>query len=59
MVPQDAKDEPASELLDRIAKEKSRLVNERKSKRQDPLPEPDLDQAPFELPCGWGMGTFP
>jgi type I restriction enzyme S subunit len=59
LVPQDAKDEPASELLTRIAADKTRLVKEGKAKRQDPLPEPDLDQAPFELPAGWAWGRFP
>jgi type I restriction enzyme S subunit len=53
LVPQDPKAEPASELLKRIAKEKERLVKEGKTKRQDPLPEPDFDQAPFELPVSW------
>jgi type I restriction enzyme S subunit len=59
LVTQDPKDEPASELLKRIAKEKSRLLKEGKAKRQDSLPEPDLDQAPFELPCGWAWARFP
>jgi type I restriction enzyme S subunit len=59
LVPQDANDEPASELLKQIANEKSRLVKERKAKRQDPLPEIDLEQAPFGLPTGWAWGRFP
>ena len=59
LVPQDAKDEPASELLKRIAREKARLVKEGKAKRQDLLPEIDLDQMPFELPVGWAWGRFP
>ena len=59
LVPQDAGDEPASELLKQIAKEKARLVREGKAKRQDALPEIDLDQAPFELPNGWSWGRFP
>jgi type I restriction enzyme, S subunit len=59
LVPQDPNDDAASELLKRIAKEKARLVKEGKSKRQEPLPEPDLDQAPFELPSGWTWGRFP
>jgi type I restriction enzyme S subunit len=59
LVPQNPNDEPASELLKRIAAEKTRLVKEGKAKRQDPLPEPDLDQAPFELPAGWAWGRFP
>ena len=59
LVPQDEKHEPASELLKRIAKEKARLVKEGKAKRQDALPEIDLDQAPFQLPDGWAWGRFP
>jgi len=59
LVPQDAGGEPASELLKRIAKEKARLVKEGKAKRQDPLPELNLDQAPFDLPFGWAWGRFP
>ena len=59
LVSQDPKDEPASELLKRIAKEKARLVKEGKAKRQDALPEIDLDQAPFDLPDGWAWGRFP
>lgn len=59
LVPQDPNDEPASELLKRIAKEKARLVKEGKAKRQDALPEVDLKQAPFELPGGWDWARFP
>jgi type I restriction enzyme, S subunit len=59
LVQQDPKDEPAAALLKRIAKEKEQLVKEGKAKRQDPLPEPDLDQAPFELPLGWTWARFP
>lgn len=59
LVPQDPKDEPASELLKRIAKEKAQLVKEGKARRQDPLPEADLNQAPFDLPTGWAWGRFP
>jgi type I restriction enzyme S subunit len=59
LVPQDPADEPASEVLKRIAKEKARLAKEGKAKRQDPLPEIKLDQWPFELPVGWAWGRFP
>lgn len=59
LVPQDPNDEPASELLKRIAAEKARLVKEGKAKRQNPLPEVDLDQSPFDLPVGWAWGRFP
>ena len=59
LVPQDAGDEPASELLQRIAKEKARLLKDGKAKRQEALPEVDTDHAPFELPVGWAWGRFP
>jgi type I restriction enzyme S subunit len=59
LVRQDANDEPASELLKRIAKEKARLVKTGQAKRHSWLPEIDLDQAPFALPAGWAWGRFP
>lgn len=59
LVPQDPADEPAEELLKRIAKEQASLVRERKAKRQEALPEIDHDQGPFELPDGWTWGRFP
>lgn len=59
LVPQDPNDEPASELLKRIAKEKAGLNRQRNAKRSDALPEIDFEQAPFELPDGWAWGRFP
>jgi type I restriction enzyme, S subunit len=59
LVPQDPNDEPASELLKRIAAEKARLVKEGKAKRQQPLQTLDPSQAPFELPPGWSWARFP
>ena len=59
LVQQDPNDEPASELLKRIAKEKARLVKEGKAKRQDALAEIQINQAPFDLPDGWVWGRFP
>lgn len=53
LVPQDPSDEPASELLKRIAEEKARLVAEGKLKKQKPLPEIREEEKPFELPKGW------
>jgi type I restriction enzyme S subunit len=58
LVEQDASDEPASELLKRIAAEKSRLVAEGKIKAQSPSPKiPDGEQ-PYELPVGWEWKRF-
>jgi type I restriction enzyme S subunit len=59
LVPQDPSDEPASELLRRIAVERRGLTKGGKAKKEVKLPEPDLDQAPFDLPSGWVWGRFP
>lgn len=53
LVPQDPNDEPASELLKRIAQEKAQLVKEGKIKKQKPLPPISDEEKPFELPKGW------
>ncbi|EGQ9159796.1 restriction endonuclease subunit S [Vibrio parahaemolyticus] len=53
LVPQDPSDEPASELLKRIAEEKAQLVKEKKIKKQKALPPIAEDEKPFELPSGW------
>ncbi|GJK47140.1 restriction endonuclease subunit S [Klebsiella oxytoca] len=55
LVPQDPNDEPASELLKRIAAEKAELVKQGKIKKQKPLPEISEDEKPFELPKGWEL----
>ena len=53
LVPQNPNDEPASELLEKIAKEKVRLIKEGKIKKQKKLPEISEDEKPFELPVRW------
>jgi type I restriction enzyme S subunit len=53
LVPQDPNDEPAAELLKRIAEEKTQLVKEKKIKKQKALPPISEDEKPFELPSGW------
>jgi type I restriction enzyme S subunit len=53
LVPQNPEDEPAAELLKKIAKEKAQLVKEGKIKKQSPLSEISDDEKPFELPKGW------
>lgn len=58
LVPQDPNDEPASELLKRIAAEKAELVKQGKIKKQKPLPEISEDEKPFELPVGWEWVRF-
>jgi len=53
LMPQDASDEPASELLKKIRVEKDRLIAEGKIKRDKPLAEIADEEKPFELPEGW------
>ena len=53
LVPQDPNDEPASELLKRIAAVKAALVKQGKIKKQKPLPEISEEEKPYELPEGW------
>lgn len=53
LVPQNPNDEPASVLLEKIAKEKGRLVKEGKIKKEKPLPEIGEDEKPFALPERW------
>jgi type I restriction enzyme S subunit len=53
LVPQDPSDEPASEILKKIAGEKARLLSEGKIKKQKPLAPIAAEERPFELPSGW------
>ena len=46
-------DEPASELLKRIRKEKEQLIKDKKIKKEKPLPEITEDEIPFEIPDNW------
>ncbi|MFT6402331.1 MAG: type I restriction enzyme S subunit [Glaciecola sp.] len=53
LVPQDPNDEPASELLKRIAAEKEQLIKDKKIKKQKLLSGITYEEKPFELPVGW------
>ena len=53
LVPQDPNDEPASELLKKIAAEKAKLVKEGKIKKEKPLPPIGKDERKFALPERW------
>ncbi|EPM8444303.1 restriction endonuclease subunit S [Citrobacter freundii] len=53
LVIQDPNDEPASELLKRIAQEKAQLVKDGKIKKQKPLPPISDEEKMFTLPTGW------
>jgi type I restriction enzyme S subunit len=55
LVPQDPNDEPASELLKKIAAEKADLVKAGKIKKEKPLPPISDEDEPFKLPCGWSF----
>lgn len=49
----DPADEPASELLKRIKKEKEALMKSGKIKKEKPLPEITEDEKPFDIPDTW------
>lgn len=53
LVPQDPDDEPASELLKRIAKERARLEAAGRCKKSKALPPVNKDEKPFALPHTW------
>jgi type I restriction enzyme S subunit len=53
LVPQDPSNEPASELLKRIAKEKARLVKAGEVKKEKPLEPITVENQPFNLPQSW------
>ena len=53
LVPQDPNDEPASELLKKIAAKKARLVKEGKIKREKLLPSIGDGEKSFDIPSGW------
>ena len=58
LVPQDPNDEPASELLKKIAAEKAQLIKEGKIKKENPLPEIKDEEKPFDLPDGWSWSRL-
>lgn len=53
LVPQDPNDEPASKLLKRINAEKEKLFQEKKIKKEKPLPPIKSEEIPFEIPGSW------
>jgi type I restriction enzyme S subunit len=59
LVPQDANDEPASELLKRIQVEKAKLIAEGKIKKSKPLEPITDEEMPFELPQTWKWVFLP
>ncbi len=57
LVPQDPKDEPASELLKKIKVEKEKLVREKKIKEMELQPI-SKEEIPLELPKSWEWVRF-
>lgn len=53
LVPQDAGDEPGSQLLERIADAREQLIKAKQIPRPRPVPPVDPDEAPFDLPLEW------
>jgi len=53
LVPQSARDEPASALREQIRREKDDLVRAGAVRRDRPLPDIGRDCEPFELPTSW------
>ena len=45
--------EPAKKLLEKIQKEKERLVKDKKIRKERPLPAISIEEAPYPLPKGW------
>ena len=53
LVPQNTKDEPATELIKRIKAEKEKLIKQGKIKKEKPLLPITESEIPYELPKGW------
>lgn len=58
LVPQDPKDEPASELLKKIAAQKAKLLKEGKIKNGKAQPPITEQECPFEVPAGWALARL-
>jgi type I restriction enzyme S subunit len=53
LVPQDPKDQPASELLKRIAKERADLIKKKEIRRENGLDPVQSAEMPFDVPVSW------
>ncbi|MFY0729979.1 restriction endonuclease subunit S [Pseudomonas sp. NFX15] len=53
LLEQNSNDEPASELLKRIAVEKALLIEQKVIRKGKPLPDIEKDETIFNLPKGW------
>ena len=59
LVAQDPNDEPAAELLKRVAADRLKLEKSGSIKKSKPLPKADTSDAPLDLPAGWTWARFP
>ncbi|MBO4777859.1 MAG: restriction endonuclease subunit S [Bacteroidales bacterium] len=53
LVPQDAKEGSATDLLKQIQAEKAKLIKDGKLKKEKPLPPITDDEIPFDIPENW------
>ncbi|MBI4990212.1 MAG: restriction endonuclease subunit S [Rhodocyclales bacterium] len=53
LVPQDQSDEPARELLKRVAADKAKMVKEGKIRKEKDFPAITDEEIPFNVPGGW------
>lgn len=58
LVPQDANDEPASVLLDKILEKKDLLITDKKVKKEKSLPAITDEETLFHLPKGWSWSRL-
>jgi len=58
LVPQNPNDEPASQLLERIAADRAQFVKDGRIPALKPLPAPLGVQLPFKLPANWQWASF-
>lgn len=58
LVPQDPNDEPASELLKKIAADKAKLVKDGKVKKEVLFPKISEEELPFKPPINWGVARL-
>lgn len=58
LVPQNPNDDPASELLKRIAQERTKLETACKIKKAKPLPQLEVNELSYKAPVGWSLCRF-
>jgi type I restriction enzyme, S subunit len=59
LVPQDAKDEPASELLKQVRQTRIKIASQQKMRKLMQHNSEKNSAKPFDLPSGWQWATFP